>query len=144
MKTQADGSVQEWTRPFLSMTVDLLALDALAAEPADRGHGEGKHRGLLAACVQSARRGAAGDLSQCPAHARRCPVGRRMSRTANGLPIGSRHGLLKASFIPPRPVRELRDLMRYRKTIVQERAYAGQSTAKSAGNGEHQAVVGGD
>jgi transposase len=33
-----------------------------------------------------------------------------------------RHGLLKASFIPPRPVRELRDLMRYRKTIVQERA----------------------
>ena len=33
-----------------------------------------------------------------------------------------RHGLLQASFIPPKPVRELRDLMRYRKTIVQERA----------------------
>src|SRR5438094_1973646 len=33
-----------------------------------------------------------------------------------------RHGLLKASFIPPKPVRELRDLMRYRKTIVQQRA----------------------
>jgi len=33
-----------------------------------------------------------------------------------------RHGLLKASFIPPKPVRELRDLMRYRKTLVQERA----------------------
>ena len=29
---------------------------------------------------------------------------------------------LPASFIPPKPVRELRDLMRYRKTIVQERA----------------------
>ena len=28
-----------------------------------------------------------------------------------------RHGLLKASFIPPKPVRELRDLVRYRKTI---------------------------
>lgn len=33
-----------------------------------------------------------------------------------------RHGLLRASFIPPAPVRELRDLTRYRKTLVQERA----------------------
>ena len=33
-----------------------------------------------------------------------------------------RHGLLKPSFIPPKPVRELRDLVRYRKTLVQERA----------------------
>ena len=32
-----------------------------------------------------------------------------------------RHGLLKASFIPPKPVRELRDLMHYRKTLVAER-----------------------
>src|SRR5207302_3358641 len=33
-----------------------------------------------------------------------------------------RHGLLKASFIPPKPVRALRELTRYRKTLVQERA----------------------
>jgi transposase len=33
-----------------------------------------------------------------------------------------RHGLLKASFIPPAPIREMRDLVRYRKTLVQERA----------------------
>jgi hypothetical protein len=33
-----------------------------------------------------------------------------------------RHGLLKASFIPPAPIRELRELTRYRKTLVQERA----------------------
>jgi transposase len=31
-----------------------------------------------------------------------------------------RHGLLKASFIPPEPIRELRELTRYRKTMVQE------------------------
>jgi transposase len=30
-------------------------------------------------------------------------------------------GLLRASFIPPRPIRELRELTRYRKTLVQER-----------------------
>ncbi len=33
-----------------------------------------------------------------------------------------RHGLLKASFIPPAAIRELRELTRYRKTLVQERA----------------------
>jgi transposase len=33
-----------------------------------------------------------------------------------------RHGLLKASFIPPKPIGELRELTRYRKTLVQERA----------------------
>ena len=32
------------------------------------------------------------------------------------------HGLLKASFIPAKPQRDLRDLMRYRVNLVQERA----------------------
>jgi transposase len=31
-----------------------------------------------------------------------------------------RHGLLKASFIPPREIRELRELIRYRQTLVTE------------------------
>ena len=34
------------------------------------------------------------------------------------------HGLLRGSFVPPVPMRELRDLTRYRKTIVQERSRA--------------------
>ncbi len=33
-----------------------------------------------------------------------------------------RHGLLTPSFIPPAPIRELRDLTRYRKTLIGERA----------------------
>ncbi len=33
-----------------------------------------------------------------------------------------RHGLLRPSFIPPKPIRELRELTRYRKTLVQDRA----------------------
>jgi transposase len=33
-----------------------------------------------------------------------------------------RHGLLRASFIPPRPDRELRELTRYRTSLVRERA----------------------
>src|SRR5438876_8108003 len=35
-----------------------------------------------------------------------------------------RHGLLKASFIPPKPIRDLRDLLRSRKTLVQQRTQA--------------------
>jgi transposase len=31
------------------------------------------------------------------------------------------HGLLKGGFIPPEPVRDLRDLTRYRKTLIDER-----------------------
>jgi transposase len=32
------------------------------------------------------------------------------------------HGLLRASFVPPKPQRELRDLTRYRKSLIWERA----------------------
>jgi transposase len=32
-----------------------------------------------------------------------------------------RHGLLKPSFIPPLPIRELRDLTRYRESLMRER-----------------------
>jgi transposase len=31
-------------------------------------------------------------------------------------------GLLRASFVPPKPIRELRDLTRYRKTLIRDRA----------------------
>jgi transposase len=33
-----------------------------------------------------------------------------------------RHGLIQGSFIPPRPIRELRDLTRYRQRLIQNRA----------------------
>jgi len=33
-----------------------------------------------------------------------------------------RHGLVRASFIPPRPQGELRELVRYRKTVVEQRS----------------------
>jgi hypothetical protein len=31
-----------------------------------------------------------------------------------------RHGLLKPSFLPPRPIRELRELTRYEESLVRE------------------------
>jgi hypothetical protein len=32
------------------------------------------------------------------------------------------HGLVRPSFVPPRPIRELRELTRYRKTQIHERS----------------------
>lgn len=39
---------------------------------------------------------------------------------AEGLGDLLRHGLLKPSFIPPLPIRELRELTRYRESLVRE------------------------
>lgn len=47
-----------------------------------------------------------------------------MSRTPSGWPNGTQHGLLSGSFIPPRDQREVRELTRYRTSLVQERARA--------------------
>jgi transposase len=41
------------------------------------------------------------------------------------------HGLLRGSFVPPAPIRELRDLTRYRKRLIQARASEGQRIQKT-------------
>src|SRR5512133_1739362 len=40
------------------------------------------------------------------------------------------HGLVRPSFVPPRPIRELRDLTRYRKALIQERTREAQRLQK--------------
>ncbi len=40
-------------------------------------------------------------------------------------------GLLKGSFIPPQPIRDLRDLTRYRKTLIRERGHHVNRVAKT-------------
>jgi transposase len=41
------------------------------------------------------------------------------------------HGLVRASFVPPRPLREPRDLVRYRKAKIQERTREVQRVEKT-------------
>ena len=40
------------------------------------------------------------------------------------------HGLVRPSFVPPKPIRELRDLTRYRKAVLAERTREVQRLAK--------------
>src|SRR5262249_28203823 len=56
------------------------------------------------------------------AHSKAVPVRKTDVRDAEWIAELLRHGLLRASFIPDRPQRELRELTRYRTTLIQERA----------------------
>ncbi len=55
-------------------------------------------------------------------HLKRVPGRKTDVRDSEWLADLLRHGLLRPSFIPPAPVRQLRDLTRYRATLIQERA----------------------
>ncbi len=121
MITQADGSVREYVRTSLTMTADLLALDAWL----------GSHDVKVIAMESTGVfwRPVFNLLEEwwqvilVNAQQMKALPGRKTDvKDSQWLADLLRHGLLQASFIPPRPVRELRDLMRYRKTIVQERA----------------------
>jgi transposase len=57
-----------------------------------------------------------------PQHMRAVPGKKTDVKDAEWLADLLRHGLLRASCIPPAPIRAIRELTRYRKTLVQERA----------------------
>src|SRR5438105_3985109 len=60
-------------------------------------------------------------LSVNPQHMRAVPGKKTDVKDAEWIADLLRHGLLQASFIPPAAIRALRELTRYRKTLVQER-----------------------
>ena len=50
-----------------------------------------------------------------------------------------RHGLIQGSFIPERPQRELRDLVRSRRSLVHNRSQVVNRIQKVPGGSQHQA-----
>ena len=50
------------------------------------------------------------------------------------------YGLLRGSFVPPAPIRELRDLARYRKNLTEERSRAANRLHKVLQHCRHQAL----
>ncbi|HVI19441.1 MAG TPA: transposase, partial [Gaiellales bacterium] len=53
------------------------------------------------------------------------------------------HGLLRKSFVPPREIREIRDLTRYRKALIRGARLGGQPAAQGARGCRRQAGHGG-
>lgn len=116
----ADGSMQREVRTFGTMTADLLALaDWLSQTDVQQVAMEstGVYWRPVFNLLEEGR-----TVTLVNAQHMKAVPGRKTDvRDSEWLADLLRHGLLRASFIPPAPIRELRELTRYRKTLIQER-----------------------
>ncbi len=120
--TQPDGAVRRHTATFGTMTADLLALhDWLGRYGVTHIAMEstGVYWRPVYNVLEDDDRAI---LLVNPQHLRAVPGRKTDIQDAEWLADLLRHGLLTGSFIPPAPVRALRELTRYRKTLVQQRA----------------------
>ena len=131
--TEADGKIERHLRTFSTMTAGLLALadwlESLSI-PVVAMESTGVYWRPVFNLIEEGR-----VIILVNAQHMKAVSGRKTDvKDAEWLADLLRHGLLQASFIPPAPIRELRDLTRYRKTLVQERAVARESCPESIGD----------
>jgi transposase len=118
--TAPDGTVQRTLRTFGTMTADLLALDEWL-----------RRLGVTQVAMESTgvywrpvynllEDGRTLTLVNAT-HMKAVPGRKTDVKDSEWIADLLRHGLLHASFIPPQPIRELRELTRYRKTLVAQR-----------------------
>jgi transposase len=118
--TEPDGTVKKLTRTFSTMTADLLALDEWLRS-LEIVHVALESTGVFWHPVYNLLEEGRSIVLVNPQHMKAVPGRKTDVKDSEWLADLLRHGLLKASFIPPKPIRELRELTRYRKTLVQER-----------------------
>jgi transposase len=120
--TGPDGQLQKEIRTFSTLTAELLRLaDWLAA--AGCTHIAMESTGIYWRPVYNILE-LTGQFELLVVNAQHCKTvpGRKTDvRDAEWLADLLRHGLLRGSFIPPRELRELRDLTRYRSELVHDR-----------------------
>jgi transposase len=121
LRTTAAGSVHKEIRTFSTMTDGLLALaDWLRAAGCRQVAMESS--GVFWKPVYNLLEGQVTLLVVNAAHIKAVPGRKTDIRDAEWIAELLRHGLLRASFIPDRPQRELRDLTRTRTTLIDERS----------------------
>jgi transposase len=123
------GKVCEEVRTFSTVTRDLLALaDWLA------GHGVThvamESTGVYWKPVFNVLEGGAHILLVNAEHIKQVPGRKTDVKDCQWIAQLLQHGLLKASFVPPQPIRELRDLTRQRTQLIGERAAAANRIQK--------------
>lgn len=118
MLTAESGRMAKETRTFSTMTVDLLALDAWLEEQGVT-HVAMESTGVYWYPVYNLLEQDRTILLVNPQHIKAVPGRKTDVKDSEWLADLLRHGLLKASFVPPQPIRELRELTRYRKSLVQ-------------------------
>jgi transposase len=108
-------------RTFSTMTAELLALaDWLAAEQVT--HVAMEATGVYWRPLYNVLEGHFTLLLVNAAHIKAVPGRKTDVRDAEWIADLLRHGLLRSSFVPDRPQRDLRDLTRYRMSLVWERS----------------------
>jgi transposase len=118
--TQPEGAVRRQVRTFTTMTADLLALadwlDGLGVAQVAM-----ESTGIYWRPVYNLLEAGRTITLVNAQHIKAVPGRKTDVKDSEWLADLLRHGLLTGSFIPPAPIRELRDLTRYRKTLIQER-----------------------
>ncbi len=118
--THSSGQVEKQVHTFGTMTSELLALDEWL-QHWQIDHVALESTGVYWKPVFNLLEDGRTIVLVNPQHMKAVPGRKTDIKDAEWIADLFRHGLLKASFIPPQPIRELRELTRYRKTLVQER-----------------------
>lgn len=117
----ADRRPKKEVRTFGTFTRDLLALREWLRE-AGCTHVAMESTGVYWKPVYAVLEGDFELVVGNAHHVRNVPGRKTDVKDAEWLADLLRHGLIAKSFVPPKPIRELRDLVRYRGTLVQTRA----------------------
>jgi hypothetical protein len=121
--------IHEHVRTFGTMTADLLALrDWLTAQGVTQVAMEST--GVYWKPIYYVLEEAFTCLLVNAAHMRNVPGRKTDVQDCVWIAQLLEHGLLRGSFVPPVPIRELRDLTRYRKGLIQERVRETQRLQK--------------
>ena len=118
--TDQDGAIHRLVRTFGTMTSDLLALgDWLSRQEVT--HVAMESTGVLWRPVFNVLEEGHSLILVNAQHIKTVPGRKTDVKDSEWLAELLRHGLLRPSFIPPPPIRVLRDLTRYRKSLVELR-----------------------
>jgi transposase len=115
------GEIEELTVQFSTMAADLLALRDWLAQLGVT-HVAMEATGVYWKPVYYALEDDFELLLVNAQHVKNVPGRKTDTNDAQWLCQLLECGLLRASFVPPKPIRELRDLTRYRKSLIAERA----------------------
>jgi transposase len=116
-----DGKVQKQMRTFGTTTRELVGLrEWLLSE--DCTHVAMESTGVYWKPIYAILEGALEIVVANAQHIKKVPGRKTDVKDAEWIADLLCHGLLRSSFVPPKPIRELRDLMRYRRKLVESQA----------------------
>jgi len=123
------GKAFEEIRTFSTMTADLLALAGWLASHGVT-HVAMESTGVYWKPVFHILEGGVQVILVNAEHIKQVPGRKTDVKDCQWIAQLLQHGLLKASFVPPQPTRELRDLTRQRTQLIQERSAAANRIQK--------------